>query len=155
LIRSTDFDTIILGTSERGFGFKKEIHIWITQHDYETANLMILLAYIMLGHRDWHGGQIKIFAIYPESELASEKQRLSILIQTGRLPISSSNIQVLSKVDGADVKQTVNEKSYDADLTMVGLNAELLKNKGKAIFDGYEGIGNILFIHSSEQKEIR
>ena len=53
LIKSIDFDVLILGSSERGFGFRDSIHIWITSNDYENANLMILLGYIMVGHKDW------------------------------------------------------------------------------------------------------
>jgi hypothetical protein len=44
LIKAIDFDLMILATSERGFGHRKEIHIWITSNDYENANLMILIA---------------------------------------------------------------------------------------------------------------
>ena len=53
LIKSVDFDVIILGSSDRGFGFKSEIHIWITSSDYDNATLMILLGYIILGHKEW------------------------------------------------------------------------------------------------------
>jgi amino acid transporter len=155
LVRATDFDVILLGTSERGFGFKREIHIWITQHDYDNANLMILLAYILLGHREWQGGQIKIFAIFPEEDLKHEKERLSVLIQTGRLPISPNNIQVITQSPDVEIKSVINETSITADLTIMGFQADLLKNKGKAMFEGYDGIGNTLLVHASEEKEIR
>lgn len=155
LVRATDFDVVLLGTSERGFGFKREIHIWITQHDYDNANLMILLAYILLGHKEWQGGQIKIFAIYPEDDMKHEKERLSVLIQTGRLPISPNNIQVLTQSQDKEVKSVINETSKTADLTIMGFQADLLKNKGKTMFEGYDGIGNTLLVHASEEKEIR
>lgn len=47
LVRLVDFDIVILGSAERGHGFKKEIHIWISSSDYENANLLILLGYIL------------------------------------------------------------------------------------------------------------
>jgi len=49
--------------------------LWITSSDYQNANLMIYIAYIILGHPDWsNGGQIKLFAVYPEEEaVAAEK----------------------------------------------------------------------------------
>ncbi len=59
LVRSVDFDVVVLGSSERGYGFKKEIHIWISFSDYENANLMILLGYIIIGHNDWKDSYIK------------------------------------------------------------------------------------------------
>ncbi len=50
LLETTDFDICVLNTSYKGFGYKREIHIWISIMDYENANLMILLGYIVLGH---------------------------------------------------------------------------------------------------------
>jgi len=69
LIKSVDFDVCILGSSQKGFGYKNEIHIWITSRDFMNANLMILLGYIILGHSDWKDGQIKIFAVFPLKEI--------------------------------------------------------------------------------------
>ena len=34
LIHSTGFDMCVLNTSYKGFGDKREIHIWITSYDY-------------------------------------------------------------------------------------------------------------------------
>ena len=45
LIKSVDFDLVLLASSERGYGLKNSIHVWITSNDYENANLMILLAF--------------------------------------------------------------------------------------------------------------
>ncbi len=89
LIKSVDFDVLILSTSERGFGLRKQIHIWITGNDYQNANLMILLSYVIMGHKEWKGAEIKIFAIYPEANIAEEQQRLYNLIEMGQLPIFS------------------------------------------------------------------
>ena len=51
LVRATDFDTCILASTERGFGYKSSIHIWLTHGDYErNAGLMILLGFVVLGH---------------------------------------------------------------------------------------------------------
>ena len=155
LIKSVDFDVIILGSSERGFGFNKDIHIWITSNDYENANLMILLSYIILGHKDWRGGCIKIFAIYPEANLEQERDRLFMLIQTGRLPISPKNIELIAKKEDRDTRDIIGQKSQEADLTIVGFRDELLQHKGVKAFEGYDDVGNILFVNASEQKEIQ
>ena len=97
LIRTVNFDVMVLGSSEKGFGFKRTIHIWITTNDYENANLMILLAYIILGHKEWEDGLIKIFALHPEASLDEERERLFELTKSGRLPISPKNIELIEK----------------------------------------------------------
>ena len=155
LIKSVDFDVIILGSCERGFGFKKEIHIWITSNDYENANLMILLSYIIIGHKDWKGAQIKIFAIYPEDNLEEERDRLNILIETGRLPISPKNIEFIPRKIERDTRSIISEKSEEADLTIVGFRDEILLHKGESLFKGYDDIGNVLFVNAASQKEIQ
>ncbi|MEZ5040995.1 MAG: amino acid permease [Saprospiraceae bacterium] len=155
LVKSVNFDVIILGSSERGYGLKKSIHIWITSNDYENASLMILLAYIILGHREWKGGQIKIFAIYPEESCEQERTRLYTLVEAGQLPISTHNIEIIPKKQAMDVHTIVQEKSKDADLSIIGFRDELLKHEGVSLFKGYEGIGNSLFVNVARQKNIK
>ncbi len=155
LIRSVAFDMIILGSTERGFGLKQNIDIWITSHDYENANLIILLAYIILGHGDWKKGDIKIFALFPEEEKQTERKRLLELIEDGQLPISSHNIEFISRKPNTDAKTIIKNKSRDADLTLIGIRDEAIKHDGVAVFEGYGSIGNILFVNATNQKQIK
>ena len=155
LIRSIDFDIAILASSERGFGLKKQIHIWLTSKDFDNANLMILLAYILMGHKDWSGAEIKIFALYPENTCDAEREHLYQLIETGQLPISTQNIEVIARDPELDTRSVINEKSQDADLTILGFREEAVKHNGKDVFAGYRNIGNILFVNAVEQKEIK
>ena len=154
LIKSVDFDVSILRSSERGFGFKHEIHIWITSKDYQNANLMILLGYIILGHPEWKQGLIKLFAIYPEEEIKEQKEALLELITSGRLPISANNLEVISQKHDTPLKEIINAKSQSADLTIVGFRSEILKRKSADLFAGYEKLSNVLFVNSTEEKEI-
>ncbi len=154
LIYSAGFDVCVLNTSYKGFGYKKEIHIWITTYDYENANLMILLAYILLGHPDWYKGQIKIFAIYNNDELEKKREQLLRLIKSGRIPVSPENIRLIPSDEGRNTKQLIMEQSVDADLIIVGFRHDLVKAKGVQVFTGYEDIGNILFVSSQREKEI-
>ena len=155
LINSVDFDVILLGSTERGFGFNQEIHIWITASDYENANLMILLGYIIIGHRDWRNSFIKIFAIYPEATCDVERKRLFDLIEDGQLPISYNNIEVIPRKEDVDTRSIIMEKSKDADLTILGFRSESIKHQGKTLFEGYEEIGNTLFVNASREKTIK
>jgi len=155
LVRSVDFDVVILGSSERSFGLKQSIHLWITSRDFKNATLMILLAYIILGHRDWRKGYIKIFAVIQEASADEEKNRLLNLVETGQLPISSKNIEFILRKEAGDIRAIINEKSIDADLTLIGFNDELLKHQGAKVFEGFDNIGNTVFVNAGEQKNIK
>ncbi len=155
LVRSVDFDIAILSSTERAYGLRQHIHIWITSNDYQNANLMILLGYILLGHREWKNGHIKIFALYPEDTCDEERKRLFMLIQTGKLPISPNNIEVIPKKQDSDPKAIISDKSKDADLTILGFRDEIIRHEGIGAFEGYEAIGNILFVNASEEKSIK
>jgi len=155
LIKSVDFDVLVLGTSERGFGLKKQIHIWLTSSDYENANLMILLAYIIMGHKDWKGAEIKIFAIYPEDSIQEERERLYELIKQGQLPISPQNVSFITRKMDVNTYDVIGTQSADADLTIVGLHSEVIKHEGVEVFKRYESIGNVLFVNAAESKSIK
>ena len=154
LVKAVDFDVCILGSTERGYGYRREIHIWITQQDYENANLMILLGFIIMGHQEWKNAEIKIFAIFPEEEVNEQRDKLITHIKDGRLPISPTNVELLTRKEGIRNREVIKEKSADADLTILGFRTEYLKQQGSDAFEGYEGMGNILFINSNREKEI-
>jgi len=155
LIKSVDFDLIILASSERGFGLKKQIHLWISPYDFENANLMILLAYILLGHPEWKKATINIHAVFPEDSIDEERERLFLLIQTGQLPISPKNVEFIVQKPDMSIKHIINEKSVDADLTIVGFIEKTVEHLGANVFDGYGGIGNVLFVNAAASKKIK
>jgi len=155
LLETTNFDICVLNTSYKSFGYKKDIHIWISIMDYENANLMILLGYIILGHPEWRKGQIKIFAMHTPDELDRKRSDLLDLIKSGRLPISPANVELIPADPEISPKEIISQKSLDADLTIVGFRSELIRAEGIRIFTGYEDIGNILFVSSTKEKEIK
>ncbi len=154
IIRSVNFDTVILGSTEKGFGYHDQIHIWITPTDYENANLMILLGYIILGHPEWHHCQISINAVVRKNQLEEQKDYLLGLTTSGRLPISSKNINLIIQEEGSNIKEIVCQRSSEADLILLGFRGESIKKKGEEVFQGYEGLGSILFVHAVSEKEI-
>ena len=153
MLESAGFDICILNTGYRGFGYKKEIHIWIKPEDYMNANLMILLGYIVLGHPEWKRGFIKIFAIVPHAKMEEQRNRLIRLIKQGRIPISQSNVEMIPLDEGENRKEIISRFSVDADLTVIGFKTEMLKG-GIDLFDGYGDLGNILFVSSNQHKSI-
>ncbi len=152
LVESAGFDICILNTSYKSFGYKNELHIWISPEDYRNANLMILLGYIILGHPDWKKGQIKIFALYPPEYMEEKRKQLLELIKTGRLPISPSNIAMVP-FEIQNRKEVITKYSADADLTLIGFTSEMLKNI-EELSEGYQDLGNILFVSSNQTKTI-
>lgn len=154
MIKADNFDVCVLRSSDKGFGYKKQIHLWLTSQDFENSSLMILLAYIILGHAEWRGGEIKIFALYPESELNTRKERLLSLINAGRLPISPNNIRFISRKEDVSIKSIINTTSSDADLTILGFRKEALKHDVHETFTGFQKLGNVLFVHTDRPKEI-
>lgn len=155
VLKTAKYDLCILASSDKGFGYKKDIHIWIRKEDYENANLMILLSYIILGHPDWKKGQIKIFATFPKENIKQEEENLIQLTSSGRLPISAKNIRVIATDEGVDRKQLVNDFSMDADLTLLGFHESMVRSdKGIEMFEGYDDVGNILFVNTLTSKFI-
>lgn len=154
ILYATGFDLCVLNTSYKGFGYKKQIHIWITSDDYNNANLMILLGYIIMGHPEWKKGIIKIFAIYQTEEANQRKEELQELIKEGRLPISLANINLISADSGKKTRDIIGQISVDSDLTFIGFRHEQLKTEGHHIFTGYESLGNALFVSANKKKEI-
>jgi hypothetical protein len=152
IVESAGFDICILNTSYKTFGYKKEIHIWIRPEDYRNANLMILLGYIIIGHPDWKRGKIKIFALYPKESMEEKRKQLIELIKTGRLPISRSNVTMIP-YEAGNRKEVIKKYSSDADLTLIGFTSDMLK-KIEELSEGYEDLGNILFVSANRVKAI-
>jgi len=155
LIHAVNFDLVILASSEKGFGLKKQIHVWIGPYDFENANLMILLAYILMGHPDWKKATISIYAIFPEATLAEERDRLYLLIEAGQLPISPKNVAFIPRNPDSSIKSIINEKSRNADLTIVGFFGKTVEHLGKEAFEGYDAIGNLVFVNAADSKKIK
>jgi len=154
LIQAGDFDVCILGASSRSISFKNGIHIWLRNWDFENANLMILLSYVLLGHPDWEKAFIKVFSICNVGEKEKEKEKLNELVLFGRLPILEKNIQVIELEKGMDFKTLVNEQSTEAGLTIIGFQEELLRHHGTEHFEGYNKIGDVLFVDAKGMKEL-
>lgn len=154
LTQAGDYDVLILGSSTRDMKLYNGIHVWIRNLDRQNASLMILLSYIILGHPDWEKGYIKIFSVCTEEEIEETKAKLDELVLSGRLPITQKNVEVMVQNDDVSFKSLVNEHSQDAGLTIVGFKEEQLKHEGDSFFEGFDEIGDVLFVDANEEKQI-
>ncbi len=153
LARAANLDVGVLCSTNRKINFKHGIHVWIKSTDFENSNLMILLSYIILGHPDWKKGKIKIFEMAPTGKVQECRDELIETIRTGRLPISPGNIEILETDPNVSVKKVINERSFDAGLTLIGFREEQVKHSLE-IFEGYEELGDILFVNTTLERKI-
>ena len=154
LVGSGDFDICILASSSKSINYNAGIHVWIDSTDAENANLMILLSFIILGHPDWKNGFIQIFDICRPDKVEQTKLKMRELVNSGRLPITSKNINIIIQDQNVSTKSIINKHSFNAGLTLIGVHADMIKHNKEHVFTGYDSIGTTLFIHSKEQKDI-
>jgi hypothetical protein len=154
LINAGNFDVCILASSDRTINYKSGIHVWIRSGDYENSHLMILLSFIIQGHPSWRKSEITIFDVCNKEEEEETRNNMEELVRTGRLPITAKNIQVIAQMPDKNTKELMAEHSSTAGLSIIGFHSELLKHEGGKIFQGYDDLGDILFVNSHSQKEI-
>ncbi len=141
---------LVLRHGDNFFGARKSIHVWLTWHDARNANLMVLLAYILLGHRDWHGAEISIFAAYPRMEVKQRSEELRDMIEDGRLLITEKNVMVIPTDEATDYQRLVEARSASADLVLMGFTDRRLRAKGRALFERVPTLRDVLFVSAEE-----
>jgi hypothetical protein len=115
---------------------------------------MILLSFIILGHPEWKKSSINIFSICDASKVNTEKTNLEEMVVSGRLPISSKNINIIPLQENVSTKSIINQHSKYAGLTIIGFLEETLNHEKESLFVGYDEIGSILFVNAHDQKDI-
>jgi amino acid transporter len=154
LVRAAQYDVCVLSGSNKAPNFQEGIHIWIRKFDPKNINLMILLSYIIMGHPDWRHSPIRIFNLHSSSGDDESKKQLINVVKNGRLPISLKNIEFIQLSENTNSKEIINQRSYKAGLTMIGFLNEQLKHEGEKIFQGYEKLGDVLFVNARQEKSI-
>ena len=146
------FNVLILRSTGYRFGYRSSIHVWITEDNLSNAPMMLLLAYIIVGHPDWKRAEIRLFVCSDSTDAEREADKLSALMQEGRLPISMQNVTSVSYKGKASLEDEVSLRSNQADLTIVGLTSENIdSNNFEQSLRSYEGSNDVLFVHSIEQ----
>jgi hypothetical protein len=150
LAQAVDFNQVILKSTEHNFGYRENIHIWIRMDDFKNANLMILLAFIIMEHPDWNDSEITNFTAFPEGEKEVQVKRIRDLISRGRLPISVKNVKSLVYTDEEPFKKLLYNRSKNADLTIIGFTPEQLEKHNSEIFSQYDELQETLFVNAGE-----
>ena len=143
-------DRLVLRHGDNFFGARKSIHIWLTWHDPQNANLMILLSYILLGHKDWEGAEVSIFAAYPQEEVRERREEIKGMISEGRLLISEKNVRVIPTDGTINFERLVEARSSEADLVMIGFENSRLRLKRAEVFSEFPELRDVLFVSAEE-----
>jgi hypothetical protein len=72
------------------------------------------------------------------------------MITEGRLLISEKNVLVIPTDDGIDFERLVEARSGTADLTLMGFTEARLKQKGRALFERFPELRDVLLVSAEE-----
>ena len=97
---------------------------------------------------------VLIFDVCKNGMEEETRKQIEDLVISGRLPINSNNINIIPEDPSTGIKKLINHHSHDAAITLIGFREDNLKSQGKAIFEGFDEIGPVLFLNSSTQKRI-
>ncbi|MCY3791502.1 MAG: hypothetical protein OXH63_22230, partial [Gemmatimonadetes bacterium] len=144
-------NVLILRSTKYRFGYRSSIHLWVTEENLANAPLMLLLAYIIVGHREWRHAEIRLFACFNSGDGGRETQKLSNLMMEGRLPISKQNVTSVHCTSSESLEFEVSLRSSKADLVIAGLTDDDIKpGKAEQALQCYDGANDVLFVHASE-----
>ena len=145
-------NVLILRSTEYRFGYRASIHVWVPEDNLKNAPLMLLLAYIIVGHPEWKRAEIQLFACSEARSAEREADELSTLMEEGRIPISRQNVTSISYTSPENLEEEVTQRSFQADLIIAGLTEESLNSEELAqTLLSYKGVNDILFVHSIEE----
>ena len=145
------FNVLILRSTDYRFGYHASIHLWVTEENLVNAPLMLLLAYIIVGHREWRHAAIRLFACFDAENGERETNKLSKLMTEGRLPISRQNVTSVPCATREVLEQEVTFRSSKADLVIAGLTDDDIKSgEAEQALQRYYGANDVLFVHASE-----
>lgn len=146
----SEFNVCVLRSTDYRFGYHGSIHIWVTEGDLKNVSLMLILAYIIVGHPEWRRAEIRVFACLPPTNAQTEANKLSELMEEGRLPISRQNLVTVPYGDATALDAEMARTSSDADLVLVGLSDEQISSDLDGALRRFDSVNDILFVSASE-----
>lgn len=145
------FNVLILRSTKHRFGYRSSIHVWVTDDNIANVPMMLLLAYILVGHPEWKRAKIRLFACSASWDTELDADELSTVIKEGRLPISMQNVTSVSYESEEALEQEVALRSAQADLVITGLTTDDINSPDlDYVLQRYQGVNDVLFVHSIE-----
>ena len=153
-----NFNLCVLRSSEHNFGPRKNIHVWLRVDDYadklKNANLMILISFIIIAHKDWKDCDITIHTVISKAEKDKPMSQIIRLISKGRFPIAVKNVKSFTYTSKEHLKKLIYYNSRSADLVIFGFKKEDLEKEGAELFKQYFNLKETLFISANEEIHI-
>ncbi len=155
LVSESLFNVLVLRSTHFRFGYRSSIHVWVTEDDLPHAPMMLLLAYIIVGHPEWKRATIRLFVCHDSSEGDEGTRQISRLTRDGRLPISMQNVTSVECRVGESLEREAARRSGMADLVVAGLDrVDLEQERASATLNRFKGANDVLFVHASEEISI-
>jgi len=146
------FNVLILRSTKYRFGYRSSIHVWVTDDNISNVPMMLLLAYILVGHPEWKRAKIRLFACSGSWEAELDANELSTVIKEGRLPISMQNVTSVPYDSEEGLEQEIAHRSAQADLVIFGLTSEDINtDRLSDVLQRFQDVNDVLFVHSIEQ----
>ncbi|MCA8916335.1 MAG: amino acid permease [Planctomycetes bacterium] len=140
--------------SSRGYGEQGRIDVWWGGKS-RNGELMLLLAHIIRGHRDWAGAKIRLLQVSDnEADAETTRQRLVKLLAEVRVKASPKPVV---RRDGETIAEAIARTSGDADLTIIGMqmptdtNSQEVANRVHELIDP---LGSVLMVRSAEEQDV-
>lgn len=152
----TGFNALILRSTSHRFGYRSSIHLWLTEDNFDNAPLMLLLAYIIVGHPEWKRAEIRLFECCDLGSSEHRNHDLSRLLSQERLPISAQNRTTVGYRSDEELENEVSRRSSRADLVVAGLPAAALRgNEAEGALRRYWSANDVLFVSGAERISLR
>ena len=152
----TGFNALILRSTSHRFGYRSSIHLWLTEDNFDNAPLMLLLAYIIVGHPEWKRAEIRVFDCCDLSSSEHQDHDLSRLLSQERLPISEQNRMTIGYQSDEELEKEVSRRSSRADLVISGIPVAALRGAdAERALSRYQSTNDVLFVSGVERISLR
>lgn len=152
LAASANFNVTVLRSATFRFGYRSSIHVWVTRETLANVAMMLMLAYIIVGHHEWRTAEIRVFACVDPERRKDSVDELSTLIRQGRLPISRNNIETRAVKTPGDIEAAVADNSSTADLVIAGISAaQIASDDHASVLETCKAANDVLFVYAAER----
>ena len=152
LAAESRFNVLVLRSTKYRFGYRSSIHVWVTEDNLESAPMMLLLAYIIVGHPEWKRAQVQLFSCFQAADAERQAQGLAEMLRKGRLPISEQNVTSVPCGTRESLEREVRRHSAQADLVIAGLAADAFRpDMAERQLRAYRGANDVLFVRAREK----
>ena len=147
--------TLIMRTHpELGFGARRKIDIW-SRGAEGNADLMLLLAHILLQHRDWREAEIRLIRIVAkEAGIPQIKAHMMEMIDQAR--VNATPVVLTPNFPGEPIQSIVKRNSVETDLTLWGMHAPAINDIGDYATDLEDmaaDLGAVLLVNNGRPSE--